>query len=132
MIDCLVFSLCRTIIFDHAEIALHNYYGGREYWTVRKSMQFSDKLYVIAKEFKKNILKHNYMCAHLRRRDFLYGHPNDVPSIKETTRQIQEKLSFLNKIDTIYIATDAPKIGSQVCFLLNNFFFINVVYCFRI
>lgn len=51
------------------------------------------------------------MCAHLRRRDFLYGHPSDVPSIKETARQITEKLSLLKEVKTVYIATDAPKIG---------------------
>lgn len=99
-------------------MVLHNYYGGKEYWTLRKSMQFSDNLHDIAMAFKKKILKHDYMCAHLRRRDFLYGHPNDVPSIKESSRQIREKLSFLNKVDTIYIATDAPIIGS-----------INFVFC---
>lgn len=91
---------------------MHNYYGGKGYWAVRKSMQFSDRLYGIAKAYTNKILKHNYMCAHLRRRDFLYGHPNDVPSIKETARQIREKFVLLNKVDTIFIATDAPKIGS--------------------
>ncbi|VVC29269.1 Hypothetical protein CINCED_3A021637 [Cinara cedri] len=100
----------RTIIFDHAEMALHNYYGGQEYWAVRKSMQFSDNLHEIAKTFINSFLKHNYMCAHVRRRDFLYGHPSDVPSIKETARQIIEKLSLLNKVETVFIASDAPKV----------------------
>lgn len=101
----------RTIIFDHAEMVLHNYYGGQEYWKIRKSMQFSDNLHEIAQVFKKTFLKHNYMCAHLRRTDFLYGHPNDVPSIKETARQIVEKLNLLNKVKTVFIATDASKSG---------------------
>lgn len=74
-------------------------------------MQFSDNLHNIAKVFKKKYLQHDYMCAHLRRRDFLYGHPSDVPSIQETTRQILEKLSLLKNIKKVYIATDAPKIG---------------------
>lgn len=74
-------------------------------------MQFSKNLHAIAKAFKSNNLKHDYMCAHLRRRDFLYGHPNDVPSIKEAARQIIKKLRLLNKIETVYIATDSPKIG---------------------
>lgn len=90
---------------------MHNYYGGQEYWEVRKSMQFNDNLHEIAKVFKNKFLNHDYMCAHLRRRDFLYGHPSSVPSIKETARQIIEKLSLLNNVDTVFIATDASKIG---------------------
>lgn len=74
-------------------------------------MKFSDNLRGIAMEFKKNNLESKYICAHLRRRDFLYGHPNDVPSIKEAAKQIIQKLSLLNQIETVYIATDAPKIG---------------------
>lgn len=105
------FILFRTLIFDHAEIALHNYYGGQEYWAVRKSMQFSDRLHNITKVFKKKKLQADYMCAHIRRRDFLYGHPNDIPSIKETSRQILDKLSLLSNIEAVYIATDAPKKG---------------------
>lgn len=74
-------------------------------------MQFNDNLHEIAKVFKNKFLNHDYMCAHLRRRDFLYGHPSSVPSIKETARQIIEKLSLLNNVDTVFIATDASKIG---------------------
>lgn len=110
-IDIVYLFLFRTIIFDHAEIALHNHYGGQEYWIVRKSMQFSDRLHNITKVFKKKKLQDDYMCAHLRRRDFLYGHPNDIPSIKETSRQIIEKLNLLSSIEAVYIATDAPKKG---------------------
>jgi len=118
MINCLVSNLSvlfvfivRTIIFDHAELALHNYYGGQEYWMIRKSMAFSNNLHEIAKEFKKTNLKQDYLCVHLRRRDFLYGHPSDVPSIKNTAKQIIEKLSLLNNIKTLYVATDASKLG---------------------
>jgi len=107
-----VFNI-RTIIFDHAELALHNYYGGQEYWMIRKSMQFSKNLHEIAKEFKKRNLKQNYLCAHLRRRDFLYGHPSDVPSINDTARQIKEKLILLN-IKTVFVATDTSKTGKYL------------------
>ncbi|XP_022161543.1 GDP-fucose protein O-fucosyltransferase 2 isoform X1 [Myzus persicae] len=99
----------RTMIFDHAELALHNYYGGHEYWVISKSMHFSNSLHEIAMEFKKINLEQDYLCAHLRRRDFLYGHPSDVPSIKNTARQIKEKLILLNNIKTVYVATDASK-----------------------
>lgn len=74
-------------------------------------MRFSDSLHNVAKAFKKKYLQYNYMCAHLRRRDFLYGHPSDVPSIQETARQIIEKLSLLKNIEKVFIATDAPIIG---------------------
>lgn len=75
-------------------------------------MRFSDSLHKIAMTFKEKYLNRNYLCAHLRRRDFLYGHPSDVPSIKETARQIIEKLSLLNDVKTVYVATDAPEIGN--------------------
>lgn len=95
-------------------MALHNYYGGKEYWAVRKSMKFNNNLYTIAMTFKKKKLKNDYMCAHLRRRDFLYGHPNDVPSIKEAAKQMVEKLNLLKKVEIVYIATDAPRMGEQL------------------
>lgn len=74
-------------------------------------MQFSDNLHKIAKQFKETNMIHNYMCAHLRRRDFVYGHPTDVPSIKEAAKQILNKLNKLNNIEIVYVATDASKIG---------------------
>jgi len=74
-------------------------------------MQFSNNLHEIAKEFMKKNLKQDYLCAHLRRRDFLYGHPSDVPSINNTAKQIIEKLSLMSNIKTIYIATDASRKG---------------------
>lgn len=83
-------------------------------------MQFSNNLHEIAKEFKKKNLKQDYLCAHLRRRDFLYGHPSDVPSINNTAKQIIEKLSLMSNIKTIYIATDASKKG--------KYFFLILIY----
>lgn len=74
-------------------------------------MQFSNNLHEVAKVFKKNYLEQNYMCAHLRRRDFVFGHPNKVPNIKETARQIRDKLNLLDNVDTVYVATDAPTEG---------------------
>lgn len=83
-------------------------------------MQFSNNLHAIAKEFKKIHLMQDYLCAHLRRRDFLYGHPSDVPSIKDTAKQIIEKLSLRNNIKTVYVATDASKPG--------KYFFLIILY----
>lgn len=74
-------------------------------------MQFSYNLHEVAKVFKEKYLKQEYMCAHLRRRDFVYGHPNNVPNIKEAARQIRNKLKLLDHVNTVYVATDAPKQG---------------------
>lgn len=82
-------------------------------------MQFSGSLHEIAKEYMNNSLKRDYICAHLRRRDFLYGHPSDVPSIKEAAKQIAEKLTLLDSVKTVYIATDASKKG--------NWFFLKII-----
>lgn len=79
-------------------------------------MQFSKSLHEIAIEYKSKNLKDKYMCSHLRRRDFVYGHPSDVPSIKGAAKQIIEKLSSLDKIKTIFVATDASKIGKSLFF----------------
>lgn len=76
-------------------------------------MKFSDSLFEIAKTFREKHLKYDYICAHLRRRDFVYGHPNDVPNIKETAKQIIEKLNLLKNIEIVFIATDAPRIGKH-------------------
>lgn len=81
-------------------------------------MQFSNNLHEIAMEFKKKNLKQEYLCAHLRRRDFLYGHPSDVPSINNTAKQIIEKLRLLNNIKIIYIATDTSKKGKYSFLIL--------------
>ena len=53
-----------------------------------------------------------YGCAHLRRRDFLYGHSKDVPSLKNAAQQITEALGKYN-LTRLFLATDAPKKGIQ-------------------
>ncbi|XP_050429338.1 GDP-fucose protein O-fucosyltransferase 2 isoform X2 [Adelges cooleyi] len=98
----------RTIMFNHAEVTLHEYYGGQEYWLIRKSMQFSKNLINIAKQFKENHLKDNYLCAHLRRRDFLFGRPKEVPTIEWAAKQIFDILRSLKEIQVIFVSTDAP------------------------
>lgn len=58
-----------------------------------------------------------YMAAHLRRADFLHARPNDVPSLEHTANQLKAVLDK-QKLKTIFIATDAPKEGRPMCFLL--------------
>ena len=53
-----------------------------------------------------------YIAVHMRRRDFLYGHSEDVPSIKGTAEQIKVALNKTG-LQTVFIATDAPKEGNN-------------------
>ena len=41
-----------TIMLDRAENLLHEYFGGVEYWSVRRSMRFSQELVTLAKDFR--------------------------------------------------------------------------------
>lgn len=43
----------RSILIEHAEIALHNMFGNRIYWKARRSMRFNKELKNIAAEFRK-------------------------------------------------------------------------------
>lgn len=53
----------------------------------------------------------DYICVHLRRRDFLQGRHKEVPSIKGAANQIEEALKKL-ALQTVFVATDAPKKGN--------------------
>lgn len=35
------------------EIALHDFYGSKDYWTARRSMRYNQELHEIANEFRK-------------------------------------------------------------------------------
>lgn len=50
------FSVYRSIMFDHMEIALHDEYGSKEYWKARRSMRYNSELYNIAKNYRKSFL----------------------------------------------------------------------------
>ena len=41
-----------TIMLDRAENLLHEYFGGVEYWSVRRSMRFNQELVALAKDFR--------------------------------------------------------------------------------
>lgn len=124
-------SEAQTILFDHAEVPLHDRFGDRTYWECRRSMRFNKELIFIANEFRRqflnsmdekdgtilpddwrneksrrNALGGPYLSVHLRRRDFVWGRPKHVPNIKNAAKQIQEKLDHL-QLDNVFIATDA-------------------------
>ncbi|XP_065226652.1 GDP-fucose protein O-fucosyltransferase 2 [Planococcus citri] len=112
----------RFIVLEHAEVVLHDFYGGKDYWNCRKSMQFNENLKQIASDFmqtqlnssftlegtssKNKYLKGNpYLCAHLRRKDFAVSRPKDVPNLKWASVQIEEKLKKYN-LSTAFLISD--------------------------
>lgn len=46
----------RSIAFLNAETALHDYWGGQEYWMARRSMRFNSILMEAAKKFRREVL----------------------------------------------------------------------------
>ena len=53
-----------------------------------------------------------YLAVHLRRADFLYAHPDGVPSLDNAIKQIKEILDK-QKLDMVFLATDADKEGEM-------------------
>ena len=53
-----------------------------------------------------------YLAVHLRRADFLYAHPDDVPSLDNAIKQIKEILDK-QKLDMVFLATDADNEGEM-------------------
>ena len=49
----------RTVVFEHMEIALHDSYGSKDFWTARRSMRYNQELYEIASKFRKLELNSN-------------------------------------------------------------------------
>ncbi|GLH10313.1 GDP-fucose protein O-fucosyltransferase 2 [Gryllus bimaculatus] len=125
-------SQIRTVMVDHAEVVLHESYGDKEYWQARRSMRFSKKLVEKAVKFRQQVLNSSdeadktvrpedwrkekggrtalggpYLCVHMRRRDFLWGRPKEVPSLPSVAQQLRYHLSKL-QLNVVFIATDAP------------------------
>lgn len=121
----------KTIFIDRAEVMLHDRFGSKNYWEARRSMRYSKNLVDIAddfissnldsnldefninlpkdwteeKESKRDAIGGNYLSVHLRRRDFVHSHSNDVPSINDAAKQIinvSKKLSLRK----VFICTD--------------------------
>ena len=52
-----------------------------------------------------------YLAVHMRKADFLYAHPDKVPSLDNTITQIKELLKKHN-LSMVFLATDSTKEGN--------------------
>lgn len=131
--EVLAQTQARTVLFEHAEVALHDTFGDKIYWQARRSMRFNTHLREIANEYRKKYLnssdendntflaldwrydkpKRNalggpYLSIHLRRRDFLRGRADEVPDLNSVAEQISDKLGEL-QLQKVFIATDTSQ-----------------------
>lgn len=53
-----------------------------------------------------------YLGVHLRRKDFIWGHREDVPSLKGAVKKIRS-LMKKHKLDRVFVATDADGGGED-------------------
>ncbi|XP_068101310.1 GDP-fucose protein O-fucosyltransferase 2 isoform X2 [Hyperolius riggenbachi] len=127
-------STARSVMLDRAENLLHDHYAGKDYWDTRRSMVFAQHLRVVGDEFRANFLQSNdeldktifhedwtkvkvkpspplggpYLAVHLRRKDFIWGHREDVPSLRRAAEEIHNLLNKLN-LKKVFIATDSDR-----------------------
>ncbi|CAG9856545.1 unnamed protein product [Phyllotreta striolata] len=123
-------SSAKTILIDHAEVALHDYFGSPLYWQARRSMRFNKDLKSIADEFRRKFLHSSddkdgtrlpddwtdetakrsavggpYVGIHLRRKDFVRNRAEEVPTLMSVSEQVKTVLLQLN-LNTVFVATD--------------------------
>ncbi|XP_007452568.1 PREDICTED: GDP-fucose protein O-fucosyltransferase 2 [Lipotes vexillifer] len=82
----------RSVMLDRAENLLHDHYGGKEYWDVQLGSSLGGP----------------YLGVHLRRKDFTWGHREDVPSLEGAARRIRS-LMKTHQLDRVFVATDAAR-----------------------
>lgn len=129
----------KVFAFLNAEIVLHDSWGDREFWMARRSMRFASHLIAIANSFRLQHFNSSndfdkvqrpsdwkqekpyrkahggaYLCAHLRRGDFIYGREKTTPTLRSAAMQIKNKMQEMN-LEKLYVATDANQ------FELKNF-----------
>ncbi|XP_011609164.1 GDP-fucose protein O-fucosyltransferase 2 [Takifugu rubripes] len=121
-----------SVMLDRAETLLHDHYAGKDYWDTRRSMVFAKHLRLIGDNFRATHLNSTdisdstvysedwtrmkaklgsakggpYLGVHLRRKDFIWGHREDVPSLKGAVKKIRS-LMKKHKLDKVFLATDA-------------------------
>ncbi|CRK91198.1 CLUMA_CG004881, isoform A, partial [Clunio marinus] len=125
----------RIVLFAHAETALHDSFGDKEYWEARRSMRFNKYLEAVATAYRMDFLGSTnengkvqrpdswtdeksyrgavggeYVCVHMRRADFLYGREPQIPTLRSIANQIKRKLAEL-QIHKVYLSSDCS--GSE-------------------
>ncbi|XP_022692139.1 GDP-fucose protein O-fucosyltransferase 2-like [Varroa jacobsoni] len=103
-----LFDKDSMIMLDHAEVVLHDGFGDKEYWKIRKSMTFAKELQDEASRFIKSRLGEKFLAIHLRRSDFPIVRPNDVPSIKGAVQQANQILKERG-LKKVFLATDGDQ-----------------------
>ncbi|KAG4080160.1 hypothetical protein HA402_008231 [Bradysia odoriphaga] len=124
-----------SVLLNHAEIVLHDVWGNREFWRARRSMRFSKILTSIADEFRlrnfnstdesdgvlrpanwqdekshRSAVGGDYVCAHIRRADFVLGREKTTPSLRSVGNQVKVRLKQLDS-SKIFISSDCS--GSE-------------------
>lgn len=124
-----------SVLLNHAEIVLHDVWGNREFWRCRRSMRFSKFLTSIADEFRlssfnstdesdgvlrpanwqdekphRSATGGDYICAHIRRSDFVLGREKTTPSLRSVANQIKVRLNELG-LSKIFISSDCSRSG---------------------
>ena len=49
-----------------------------------------------------------YICTHIRRKDYVYAREDEIPNLESAAAQLRLKCDE-HKVDTIFVATDAPE-----------------------
>ncbi|XP_058444275.1 GDP-fucose protein O-fucosyltransferase 2 [Malaya genurostris] len=123
----------RVIMLYNAETILHDHWGNVDYWEARRSMRFSEQLTRIADKFRVDFFNSSnewdrvqrpaywteevpyrkarggdYLCAHLRRADFLHGRQKTTPSLRAAASQIKQRLLELG-LRKVFISSDCDR-----------------------
>lgn len=123
----------RVIFLARAETVLHDYWGNIDYWEARRSMRFNRDLVRIANRFRLDYFNStnewdrvqkpaswteekpyrkskggDYLCAHMRRADFLYGREKTTPTLHSAAVQIKRKLLELG-LRKVFVSSDCSK-----------------------
>ncbi|MBN3307913.1 OFUT2 fucosyltransferase, partial [Amia calva] len=123
-------TTARSVMVDRAETVLHDHYAGKDYWDTRRSMIFARHLRVVGDDFRAKYLDSTderdqtvysedwtqmraklgsaqggpYLAAHLRRKDFIWGHREDVPSLQGAVKKIRGIMKK-HKLTRVFVAT---------------------------
>lgn len=114
-----------------AETVLHDNWGDEHFWLARRSMRFAPFLNRVAADFrlvslsttdttagvqrpamwelerpKRDARGGDYLCAHLRRGDFVRSRESTTPTLKSAAQQIKQLLRAFN-LTTVFVASDA-------------------------